>query len=117
MSNHFSLDDIRAAAEAKYGSLRIDLDPNGKYLELLNPLKLDKGKRAELMALQKNTNDEDATEDQEETFSEMIRVAASNRDIAEEFLGMVGGDLTVLAEVLERYGKLVQVGEASASAS
>ena len=111
---NFSLDDIRSAAEAKYGSLEITFD-EGKTLVMLNPLKLDKATRKEIASLQ-DKNDE-ADSDQEEILSEMIVKAASNKEIAADFLAVVGGDLTIIAEVLDRYGKLTQVGEASASAS
>ncbi|MEU5427615.1 phage tail assembly protein [Streptomyces olivoreticuli] len=107
----FSLDDIRAAAEARYGST--DIEVGGNVVRLLNPLRLPKTKRAQLTTLQDRMGAEDA--DQEELFGEAIRLVAESETAATRLLDAVGDDLAVLAEVFDRYGKGSQVGEASAS--
>lgn len=110
----FTLDDIRAAAEARYGSTDIELG-DGRHCRLLNPLRLAKERRSELMALQGQLDSEDS--DQEALLAHAIRLVAEHEHMADELLGHIGGDLTVLAQVFETYGKETQVGEASASAS
>ncbi|MGW1836970.1 phage tail assembly protein [Streptomyces sp. NPDC002067] len=107
----FSLDTIRAAAEAKYGSTDIEL--GDETIRLLNPLRLPKTKRTALSELQDRMGGEDA--DQEELLSEAIRLVAERPAAADDLLDAVGGDLAVLAEIFDRYGKGTQVGEASAS--
>ncbi|GGU77197.1 hypothetical protein GCM10010211_48890 [Streptomyces albospinus] len=109
----FSLDNIRTAAEAKYGSTDIELGDD--TVRLLNPLRLPKAKRTALSQLQDRMGGEDA--DQEELLSEAIRLVAEHPKAADKLLKEVGGDLAVLAEIFDRYGKGAQVGEASASAT
>ncbi|MYT31750.1 MULTISPECIES: phage tail assembly protein [unclassified Streptomyces] len=108
----FSLDDIRNAAEAKYGST--DIEIGGDTVRLLNPLRLAKDARTKLSALQDHLGTDGA--DQEELLSEAIRLVAEHPKAAEKLLDAVNGDLAVLAEIFDRYGKGTQAGEASASA-
>lgn len=105
------LDDIRAAAEAKYGSLDIELS-DGKTVRLLNPLRLPKEKRDAMVLLQENAKGDGV--DQVEVMTEMIRLAAETKGGADLLLKAAGGDLTVLAEIVAEYGKQTRVGEASA---
>ncbi|MFF3017116.1 phage tail assembly protein [Streptomyces sp. NPDC057939] len=109
----YSLDAIRAAAEARYGSTDIELD--GDTVRLLNPLRLRKEKRTELTQLQDHMSGEDA--DQEELLSQAIRLVAEHPKAADKLLTAINGDLAVLAEIFDRYGKGTQAGEASASAA
>jgi hypothetical protein len=104
------LDDIRNAAEAKYGSLEIEV--GDKTVRLLNALRLPKTKRDEIAKLQDRLKEEGA--DQEAIMRDLIRVAADTKGGADILLRAVGDDLTVLAEVLNEYGKKTQAGEASA---
>lgn len=115
MATKITLDDIRAAAEAKYGSYDIDLG-DGRTLVMRNPLRLNKDERAQLTALQ-TTTDEDVEVDQEQGFADIIRLVAAHKGTADEFLGAVGDDLVILVETIQGYQKACQVGEASASAS
>ncbi|MFF4528182.1 phage tail assembly protein [Streptomyces sp. NPDC001407] len=107
----FSLDDIRTAAEAKYGSTDIEL--GGDTVRLLNPLRLPKASRTQLSQLQDRMGGDDA--DQEELLSEAIRLVAENPKAADKLLTAIGGDLAVLAEIFDAYGRGTQAGEASAS--
>ncbi|MEU1309161.1 phage tail assembly protein [Streptomyces cinnamoneus] len=107
----FPLDDIRRAAEAKYGSTDIEL--GDETVRLLNPLRLPKAKRTELSQLQDHMGGDGA--DQEELLSEAIRLVADTSQSAEKLLAAVNGDLALLAEIFDRYGRGTQVGEASAS--
>lgn len=107
----FMLDDIRAAAEAKYGSTDIDLGT--RTVKLLNPLRLPKKQRDALMAVQEKLNGEGA--DQEALLSEALSLVADSPTAAKALLAAVGGDLAVLVEVFKRYSEGTQAGEASAS--
>ncbi|MEU5433820.1 phage tail assembly protein [Streptomyces sp. NPDC020719] len=109
----FSLDDIRAAAEARYGSTDIEL--GGETVRLLNPLRLTKAKRDKLTTLQDRMGEDDA--DQEQLLSDAISLVAESTAGAEALLSTIDGDLAVLVEIFDRYGRSTQVGEASASAA
>ncbi|MEU6572289.1 phage tail assembly protein [Streptomyces sp. NPDC046805] len=110
----FSLDNIRAAAEAKYGSTDIELG-DGFVARLLNPLRLPKEKRAELLKIQEKLDGDDA--DQEQVLADAIRLVAENDTAGEKLLDAVGSDLAVLAQIFASYSEGTQVGEASASES
>ncbi|WP_217129369.1 phage tail assembly protein [Streptomyces sp. AC558_RSS880] len=107
----FSLDDIRAAAERKYGSTDITLGED--TVRLLNPLRLPKARRDALLSLQEQMSADDA--DQAALLSDAIRTIAESEKAAEKLLEAVGGDLAVLAEIFGHYGESTQAGEASAS--
>ncbi len=108
----FTLDDIRQAAEAKYGDMTITLD-DGFEARLLNPLRLSKEAREELTRVQDQANEEgdDAT-DQEESLKETVRIVCEKKVQADRLLEQMGGDLTLLASLLDKYGEVAQVGEA-----
>lgn len=112
----YSLDDIRAAADAKYSSTDITVDEK-TTVHLLNPLRLPKEKRTELSGLQDKLDDGGESVDQEQLLSDAIRLVADHPKKAEALLSAVNGDLAVLAQIFETYGKGAQVGEASASAA
>jgi hypothetical protein len=107
----YSLDDIRAAAERKYGSTDITLGED--TVRLLNPLRLPKARRDALLSLQEQMSADDA--DQAALLSGAIRTIAESEKAAEKLLEAVGGDLAVLAEIFGHYGESTQAGEASAS--
>lgn len=104
------LDDIRAAAEAKYGSL--DVEVGERTVRLLNPMRLPERKRAAMLALQEDAKADDV--DQVEVMREMVRLASESTVGAELLLEAIGDDLAVLAEIFSEYGKRTRVGEASA---
>lgn len=106
----FTLDDIRAAADAKYAST--DIQVGSKTVELVNPLRLTKDKRDALLAIQDQLG-EDA--DQQAVLEDALRLVAKTPAQAETLIKAIGGDLPVLAEVFTNYTKSTQVGEASAS--
>lgn len=107
------LDDIRAAAHAKYGSLPIEVGT--RKVELLNPLRLPKEKREELSKFQERLDAEDT--DQLDVLRDMVRCAADSPAGAEALIKAVGDDLSVLAEIFSEYGKGTSLGEASDSHS
>lgn len=104
----FSLDDIRSAAEAKYGNT--DITFGNDTLVMLNPLRLPKEKRTELTKIQESASADDA--DQAEVLADAIRLVATNQAVANRFIKAVDGDLTVLSEVFSRYTEKDQAGEA-----
>ncbi|MEU4155695.1 phage tail assembly protein [Actinoplanes sp. NPDC026670] len=114
MATNITLDDIRAAAEAKYGSTDIAISED-VTVRLLNPLRLPKAKRDALGALQGKLGEDDA--DQEALLSEAILVVAESEAKGKKLLSALGGDLALLAQVFETYSDGTQVGEASPSAS
>ncbi|MFD6636770.1 phage tail assembly protein [Micromonospora chalcea] len=108
MSNVFTLDDIRAAAEAKYGSLEIPLGTT--TARLLNPLRLSKKNRDALTSVQTRLDEEGA--DQEALLREALTVIAEHPAQAKALLKEIGDDLAVMATIFERYAKGTQAGEA-----
>jgi len=112
MSNVVSLQSIRDAAEAKYGSLDIPLTDD-YTVRLLNPLKLDKTNRDALVDLQEEMDAEKA--DHEALLSKAIELVAATPEQARRLLEEIGGDVTILMEVFKEYSEGTQVGEASAS--
>ncbi|MEU7905890.1 phage tail assembly protein [Actinoplanes sp. NPDC049118] len=109
---NLTLDTIRAAAEAKYGSTDIDLG-DGTVVRLLNPLRMAKANRTALLATQEKLRADDA--DQEELLSEALTLVAETPAKAKRLLAAIGGDLAVLAEIFTAYTEGTQAGEASAS--
>lgn len=105
----FTLDDIRAAADAKYGSTDIELK-DGTVVKLLNPLRLPKDNRDQLVKLQDELQADGA--DQEALLSKGIRLIAERPFQAEALLESVNGDLAVLATIFENYTEGTQAGEA-----
>ncbi len=105
----FSLDDIKAAADKKYGHTDID------DVRLLNPLRLPKEKRDELVSTQELLKDENA--DQAAILEDVLRIAAEDKKKVEALIKEVGGDLAVLMGLMETYMGETEVGEASASES
>lgn len=105
---NFSLDDIRAAAEKKYGATIIDLD-GGATITLLNPLRVSKKNRDELVALEKEDIDvEDSTK---RALELMVKSPGDYKRLISNF----GDDLGILATIMETHTASAQVGEASAS--
>lgn len=111
MSNMLTLDDIRAAAEAKYGSLDIKLAD--VTVRLLNPLRMSKKNRDALMAVQERLGEDNV--DQEALIKEALTLVAENGPQAKALLKEIGDDLAAMATTFERYVGGTQAGEASAS--
>jgi len=120
MANTVTLDSIRAAANAKYGSYDIAVDES-TTVKLRNPLRLSKDERATLRELQERINAEpeegQEAEDQGDLMAEAIRLVADHKPSANKMLREIGDDLAVLVQIFEGYIEGAQVGEASASAS
>lgn len=104
----FTLDDIRTAAEAKYGATEIEV--GNHVVRLLNPLRLTKAKRDELGTIQSELEADDA--DHEELMAKTVRIVAETETQADILLDAVGDDLALLAEIVNTYGEGTQAGEA-----
>lgn len=104
----FKLDDIRAAAEAKFGHTDIEL-PDGQVVRLLNALQLPKEKRD---LLTKSQDDGDEDRDQVEVFQNMIRIVARSDHEAEKLINAAGDNVAFLVGIFDAYGKSTQLGEA-----
>jgi hypothetical protein len=111
----FSLDDIRAAADRKYGST--DIEVGDTTVRLLNPLRMPKTQRDKLVGIQKEMEGEGDEVDQVAVFQNAIKTIAESASQANVLIRAIGDDLGVLAEVFERYTEGQQVGEASSSAA
>ncbi|MEU5446884.1 phage tail assembly protein [Streptomyces californicus] len=106
----FSLDDIRSAADAKYGSTDIQIDDKTTVV-LRNPLRLSKTERDELGSLQDKLDGDEAL-DQADVLADAIRLVAKDKKIAEKLIEQIDGDLALLAQVFSTYSKGTQAGEA-----
>lgn len=127
----FTLDDIRAATEEKFGSFDIEL-PGGE-LKLRNPLRMSKEERAEFSRLQKalrpaepKKDDEgqevevELTEEQEvaqeteqiDKIRAILTCVAESSTLAKELINVLGDDLGQTATVFRLYSEKVQAGEA-----
>lgn len=106
-----SLQDIRDAADKKFGPLVIE-GVKGGDVELLNPARLSKENRAELKRV---VGDDDL--DEEDRLTAIVRLTAKSAGHAKRLLDEFKGDIGGLAVVLENYNQGSQMGEASPSAS
>lgn len=117
MAKKFTLDDIREAAEKKYGSFDIELGDG--EVSLLNPLRLPKAKRDALIALQDQLDsageDDESKVDEEALLDDMIGLVAATPGQAKALLKALNGDLAMKVTIFNEYGQSTQAGEASAS--
>lgn len=107
----FTLDDIRTAAEAKFGNTTIKIGDTD--VVLVNALQLPKLKRDALIEKQKHLGEDDAP--QEEILRDSLRLVIPSAHQAELLIESVGENLAVLLEIFSSYSKGTQLGEASAS--
>lgn len=105
----FSLDDIRDAAEKKYGTVEITFGDDS--VRLTNPLRMSEERREKLGAVQDEINEGDTAEVTEK-LAEALRIAAEDVDAANRLLAAIDGDLPTLISVFETYTNGVQAGEA-----
>lgn len=109
--NRVSLDEIRTAAEKKYGDLTVAL-PDGTTVTLRSPLRLSKQERELLGDVEQLAGTGDP-----EVVTEALRIAAATPDDARRLLAALGDDLPAAAVLFEQWATAVSVGEASPSAS
>jgi len=103
MSQSFSLDDIRAAAEAQYGHTEVA----GATLQ--NVMRLSREKRIEFSKMREKL---DEAEDASDVLEEMLRMVAVPGKAIDDLIEACAGDLGMLMTVFTRYSEGTQVGEA-----
>lgn len=113
-----TLDDIRAAAERKYGDYEIDL--GDRTLLLRHALRLPEKQRDQLLELITSVKSAQDTEDPDVTsmltlICDALRLLASRTEDADVLIGLIGDDLTMLMEIFEGYLSVAMPGEASPS--
>lgn len=108
----FSLDDIRAAADKKYGHTEIPMG-DGSSVRLVNALRLPKEKRDQLTSIQDQMSAEGA--DQVEVLSSAVRLIAESDEQADRLLNALDGDLALLVQTFAFYTEGTEAGEASGS--
>jgi tail assembly protein len=106
-----TLDEIRRAAEQRYGDFDVAL-PDGTTVTLRSPLRLSREDRQLLGDVGQLADVGDV-----EAITEALKIAAKTPAQGERLLAAIGGDLTVAAVLFEQWAQAVSVGEASASAS
>lgn len=116
---HVTLDDIRAAAEAKYGSYTIQLDSTTS-ITLRNAMRLPKKERDALGELQKRINDAEDINDIDaliEAVKDALSVIAQEKPLAERLIAEIGDDLPILMQIFAAWSEATMGPEASPSAS
>lgn len=113
----FTLADIKAAAERKYGSTTIPLPD--RELVLRNSLSLSDAEYVELTAVQERF---DATAESEMPISAMRELLVRTLELwaggpVDDLVDALGGDLAQLTELMVTHAAGTQMGEATSSAS
>ena len=117
--SEFTLADIKAAAEAKFGATTIALSET-ESVELVNAIRLPKEKRKQLTEIQsKISSKEEGAEDRDivDLFEALIRLVAKTPAEGEKLVEACEHDAAYLNEAVSRWAKGTQVGEASPSES
>lgn len=112
-----TLDDIRSAAEKRYGDVEVPL-PDGSTCVLRNALKLSDKERDEISTMQNKINsakDDGESVDQRKFLEDMLVTLAATKAQGRKLVTQLGGDLTLLASMVHTYQESTQMGEASPS--
>jgi hypothetical protein len=110
---NYTLDDIREAAERKFGST--DITVNGEVVKLVNPIRLPKDKRSALLAKQAELDvpEAEAAElDQDAILTDCIRLVCESDHQANVLLAALGDDLAMKVALFEKYTGEQEAGEA-----
>lgn len=112
----FTLDDIRDAAEEKYGSVYIVVGDT--ECELINVLRLPKERRDVILNLAKEQDEDDVdVDDTREAMLEGLRAACRTKEQGKALTDALGDDLPLVAQVFSTYTEGTQSGEAQPSQS
>ena len=116
MSFTVTLDDIREAAEKRFGNMEIVLDESTTVV-LRNPLRLSKSEREELQGLQEGLNEKEnpTQEEQIEMLVEILLLVSESKSATRRLVDHLEGDPTELMAIFGLYQDGMQVGEASPS--
>lgn len=118
----YSLDQLREDTEKKYGDFVVELG-NDEEVRLRTPLRLPKEGREELRKMFRQYRELQESDDDGQFVSEQsiqlmrdqLYLLATNKNMANRMLKLVGDDLALLSGLLEAYAEATQLGEASAS--
>ena len=108
MTSALTLDDIRGAADKKFGAFPIDIDEAGT-IELVNPLRMTKERRDQLSELKADDFD-----DIIDYFEASFALASSEAEAA-RIREALGEEPALYAVLFESYSSGVELGEASPS--
>jgi hypothetical protein len=126
MSEGFTLDALRDAADKKYGSFRIEISPS-KHTVLRSPMRISQAARTEVYRLIEEIakvkgEDGEVDEESHEANEMAVRLvgefftAVGDRN-TKALIDGIGDDLGLLLEVFSAYQSAVSLGEASPSES
>lgn len=111
----FTLDDIRAAADRKFGGMTIPLS-DGTNVEMKNVIRMDKGHRDRVKNAQSAFDEisgrDDVDEDELiEAVRTLIRAIVSNDHYTDRLFDELGQDSGLILTVLTSYAGGGEVGE------
>lgn len=120
MTNLFTLDDLRAAADRKFAPLKIELS-DGSVVVLRNLLRMsDKERATALAALDVLTSADGAGGDSDEKIGltkAAMQAIEAVADRGSRLVQEIDGDLTLALEILEEWVQVTEPGEAPNSLS
>lgn len=108
MASTMTLDQIRDAADKKYGATVVDLG-DGETVELRNPLRLSKEARDKITSIK-----EDEYDDVLDYFREVFE-AVAGKVSTRKLVKALDGDVALYVTLFENYMSGVELGEASPS--
>jgi len=111
MSKKLQLDDIRAAAERKFGSVVIELSDGG-IVELKNMLRLSREKRDKFADLVEASKAESGIADDPTKFFLDVFEVIGGDGTADKLRREFGEDAALFATLFEMYSEGSEVGEA-----
>ena len=110
----YTLDDIREAADKKYGGLTIELG-EGHNVTLRNMLRLSREERGKIEQLRER--DDESIEETIEGLREAVLMLADSSDNGRALLDMIGDDAALLIHIFKTWQDQTQAGEAQPSES
>ena len=110
----YTLDDIREAAEKKYGALTITLG-EGQSVTLRNVLRLPREERVKIEELQ--GRDDESVEETIEGLREAVLTLADSSDNGRALIDLIGDDNALLIHIFQTWQDQTQAGEAQPSES
>lgn len=116
MSNGFTLDQLREAADAKFGDFTVELSETS-VVRLQSPVRLPQATRVKIREYQDFINQFDEAEEQDpeqllQSIYGLVREVARDKRPVNQLIKELDGDIGAWMVLLEAYGKDSQVGEA-----
>lgn len=110
----YTLDDIREAADKKYGGLTIELG-EGHGVTLRNVLRLSREERGKIEQLQ--DREDESVDETIEGLREAVLTLADSSDNGRALLDLIGDDAALLIHIFKTWQGQTQAGEAQPSES